>query len=387
MVKEDLGERSIKRFKSGEVHTLLGNRLHSFSGRASLVEPLNGLKIWHKNGQKHRDGDKPAYVKLTTSRNSTLSERVWYSKSVKHRDNDKPASITVQVTYTSEHERIVLREEKWFKDDILHRDNDKPAVRKIQRAFNLKGELFNEIKIEEYYKDGIKHRANNRSALIKRSKDIAADGSMVCSNLDEYYFEGERHRNGDRPAIKENIYEVDSNGNKIPGTSMSKYCRKGIIHRDGDKPAVIIIKKNFNGGIYFKEEVFLKNGTFHRDNDKKAYYLFDQNKIINAYYHKGSLHREADEPAVKYIDLQNQIIYYDFYKNDVLVTHDSSLEGSYFRKLLMSEFNNLTLEECESYPLSQVRSIINASGIFTYVNGVRDNTDALLIMRRSTVLF
>lgn len=387
MVNEDLSQRSVKRFADGEVHTLLGNHLHSFNGRASLVSPSVGLKVWHKNGQKHRDGDKPAYVKITSSRNATLTERVWYHKSVKHRDGDKPSSVTVQVTYNSEHERIVLREEKWFKDDVLHRDNDKPAVRKIQRAFNLKGELFNERKIEEYYKDGIKHRDHNRSAVIKRSKDIAADGSIVCSNLDEFYFEGERHRDGDRPAVHEAIYEIDKNGIKVPGIVMKKYLRKGIIHRDGDKPAILITKSNFNGDFYFKEEAFLKNGIFHRDNDKRAYYLFEEGRIITAYYHKGSLHRDADEPAIKYIDLQRQIIYYDFYKNDVLVTHDSSLEGAYFRKLLMDKFTDLSLEECESYPVSQVRSIVNSSGVFTYINGVRDNTDALLIMRRTTLLF
>ena len=46
----------------------------------------NGNLIWLKNGLRHRDGDKPAYIGV----NGNLG---WYQNGELHRDGDKPAVI------------------------------------------------------------------------------------------------------------------------------------------------------------------------------------------------------------------------------------------------------------------------------------------------------
>lgn len=93
-----MNDKIVKRFEDGEVRTLLGDRLHSFNGRASLVDPLNGLKTWHKNGMKHRDGDKPAVIQIKSGVRETIVERTWYSKSNKHREVENPLILKFKLT-------------------------------------------------------------------------------------------------------------------------------------------------------------------------------------------------------------------------------------------------------------------------------------------------
>jgi hypothetical protein len=74
-----------------------------------VILNLNGemSKVWKKNGQYHRDGDKPAII-------MQKGNREWYQHGMKHRNGDKPAVI-----YDSTR--------KYYMNDQLHRIGG-PAV-------------------------------------------------------------------------------------------------------------------------------------------------------------------------------------------------------------------------------------------------------------------
>jgi hypothetical protein len=61
-----------------------------------------GPLLWHKNGELHRDRDKPAFIysDLTIG---------WYKNGKCHRDGDKPAVIGANGTLA------------WYKNHLLHR--------------------------------------------------------------------------------------------------------------------------------------------------------------------------------------------------------------------------------------------------------------------------
>ncbi len=68
----------------------------------------NGLLAWWKNGEPHRDGDKPAEIDVDGS-------MFWYKNGEHHRDGDNPAYITATGVL------------EWYKNGKWHRDGDLPA--------------------------------------------------------------------------------------------------------------------------------------------------------------------------------------------------------------------------------------------------------------------
>jgi hypothetical protein len=69
-----------------------------------------GTKLWHNaNGQKHRDGDRPAVV-------FAGGDKWWYRNGQRHRDGDQPAVVTTDGS------------KWWYRDGQQHRDGDRPAI-------------------------------------------------------------------------------------------------------------------------------------------------------------------------------------------------------------------------------------------------------------------
>jgi hypothetical protein len=66
-------------------------------------------QFWYKNGELHRDYDKPAVINFGGTQK-------WYKNGKLHRDNDMPAVIFYTGTQI------------WYKNGKEHRDNDMPAV-------------------------------------------------------------------------------------------------------------------------------------------------------------------------------------------------------------------------------------------------------------------
>jgi hypothetical protein len=100
----------------------------------SHTETVNGALRWYKDGQLHRDGDKPAWIDA----DGTL---VWYKNGQIHRDGDKPALIDASGALW------------WFKNGVPHRDGDLPAW------ISANGDL-------EWCKNGLRHRDGDKPAGI-----------------------------------------------------------------------------------------------------------------------------------------------------------------------------------------------------------------------------
>ena len=141
----------------------------------------NGIKLWHRHGELHRDNDKPAVVWPN-------GHEFWYQHGKKHRDDDKPATIWSNGT------------KQWYQHGELHRGNDKPAVIRADGT-------------RQWYQHGKEHRDNDKPA------ETRPDGTKY------WYQHGEKHRDNDRPAI------VWPNGAK-------RWYQHGKLHRDDDQPAI-----------------------------------------------------------------------------------------------------------------------------------------------------
>jgi hypothetical protein len=100
---------------------------------------LDGITIeYFKDGELHRDEDKPACINLTLTLNMISYE--YFKNGKKHRDNDKPAETTFQSTGE-------LTSHEFYQNGLLHRDDDKPATQ-----FFMWGDPSKSI--DHYYKNG-----------------------------------------------------------------------------------------------------------------------------------------------------------------------------------------------------------------------------------------
>ena len=101
---------------------------------------FDGTQRFYKNGELHRDGDKPAVI-------CANGEQHFYENGKFHRDGDKPAVI------------FASGAQRFYKNGKLHRDGDKPAIIWADGA-------------QHFYKNGKLHRKNGTDA-------IWADGEQI----------------------------------------------------------------------------------------------------------------------------------------------------------------------------------------------------------------
>jgi hypothetical protein len=144
-------------FKSEDINgnTYKNGLLHSYDDNPAYTDIDLNRMVWYKNGDIHRDGDKPAVI--------GDKEQHWYKEGLLHRSDDKPAVIDGYYR-------------GWFRNGLRHRTGDKPAV--IDRNMVL------------YYENGNFHRTGDKPAVIH-------------VGYNAWYESGMRHRGGDKPAIVE----------------------------------------------------------------------------------------------------------------------------------------------------------------------------------------
>lgn len=108
--------------------------------KESYITLPDGTHVYVKDGEIHRDGDKPAVLA-----NVSKSFEHHYYKNGKHnREGDKPSSILNDGTKI------------WHKDGEYHRDDDKPAIEYPSGK-------------KQYYKNGkfIKEKINETKLLAR----------------------------------------------------------------------------------------------------------------------------------------------------------------------------------------------------------------------------
>jgi hypothetical protein len=105
----------------------------SYNDGSHSKKYINGSLEWVKNGEWHRDDDKPAVI-------GAGGLQAWIKNGLAHRDGDKPAWIWDDGTLT------------WYKNGVHHRDGDKPAW------IGADGTLL-------WYKNGLKHRTTGPAVI------------------------------------------------------------------------------------------------------------------------------------------------------------------------------------------------------------------------------
>ena len=110
---------------------------------------LDGSEYWRKDGELHRDGDKPAIINA----DGTME---WWVEGQLHRDGDQPAIIWADGA------------REWYDHGKLHRDGDQPAI------IAPSGTKY-------WYKYGLRHRDGGKPAVIwaDGGKDWWVNGDLV----------------------------------------------------------------------------------------------------------------------------------------------------------------------------------------------------------------
>lgn len=319
--------------KDGNVTTLLNGKLHSFKDRPSFVNNADNERMWHKNGVFHREGNKPAYIKI-----------------MKHKSL---GSVEVE---------IITRE--WYVDGVFHRDGDKPVDHVKTKRFNKDGKLISKQSIKKWYKNGSIHRDGDKPAMIEKQKKLNLESGDTDYAWDYYFYKSDQeHRDGDKPSYIHNTVScIDGNTYFY---EVVRYCKYGKLHRDGDKPAVT--KTEFdNGELILNLECYFINGRNHRDGDKPAYFSFDHAGEVTKFFKMGKLHR-CKEPAS--IIRKEDTVYVEFYSKGNVCQQRNSFFNFYLLnqlKTVSSDFDNVFLGE---FPNQNLSSILFAITGVNHING------------------
>lgn len=126
------GNDLIKEYYPNNVEVNYKKKTYMNDTEASYIE-------WTKNGLRHRDDDKPAFVNYSDLIFKQKQSENWYQNGELNRNNDKPTIIGY-------YENGQVYEEKWYRNGELHRDNEKPAIIR----YNKDGSRA----LERYYENG-----------------------------------------------------------------------------------------------------------------------------------------------------------------------------------------------------------------------------------------
>ena len=131
---------------------------NNYKDGSQTEKTADGTRVWYKNGEVHRDDDRPAIIYADGG-------LVWYKNGEYHRDGDKPARIDEDGTLG------------WWKNGKIHRDGDKPAV------IGSDGLLV-------WYKNGQRHRVLGPAVIDKNNNfEWWFRGDEIPVNSQEEYEE------------------------------------------------------------------------------------------------------------------------------------------------------------------------------------------------------
>lgn len=250
--------------------------------------PYSDTEEFHKDGKRHRDGDKPAQI--TKKKNGDVSEEEYYQNGMRHRDGDKPSVISNMDAFV---------DHNYHKYGLMHRDGDAPSHVIFDKS--------NNTPIKEYYhKFGVLHRDGGLPAVIDH-----------VSGSEEYHVHGELHRDGDLPAITNH-----SRGWRTSTEQM--WYKNGISTREDGKP-VRVVKETNDDGFKLEETFKKKNGT--SGSDKGDHYPYwtktsvsnHHTSIQHNYLDNGELHISKSDKEGERLD---NVTYTKNSPDTILVGHD-----------------------------------------------------------------
>lgn len=278
------------------------------------------IKIWHRNGERHRANDLPAYIK---TRGTKICCKSWYRNGKLHRDGDLPAYIELPNT-------TCFSKNEWYRDGQRHRGDDKPAV--------VHTYIRGRVTSKWYYKDKL-HRRNG-FAVIGATFEKWKHGRIYYSTRrcsDVCWKTYDRNIIGGKPnfaAMYLNCtYRIDGtikthviNGMMLDYDkpyrmrTCTKYHKNGVmyshcVNRVPYEPSIRVHCKSRTISITSTDYTYDSNGNLHSFHDKPAYCEYSQKCMIvgsaNNYrlvsyertvlkmyfYTHGVLHRTSGAPA------------------------------------------------------------------------------------------
>lgn len=364
----------------------------SFDDKPSLRQ--GNKTFWHKNDEKHRDGDKPAYVSSDSPYgNFHIIEKEWYSHGILHREGDKPAKIVLRKNIDTDNNSIRYDSIfTYYKNGVIHRDGDKPASLHILKEYDMAGNLVYVSIGEVYFRDGKFHRDGDKPAVIDTITRMTHMGEVKTNEDLKFYKNGVIHRDGDKPAVVE-IKRSQFTG--VKQYDSKTYVVTGRVHREGDKPAVVIKKRkaDSSGSLLAIEKGYYYHGSLHRDNNKPAFLGQSQKKKMVIYAKYGEFDCE-DKPAVSFTEFvrnedsnyEPKTFYYQFYSAGVK-TYDKEKAVSFLSKEIAKHDSSVEGASLVNVSVSQLESIVNTvTGVeYTHIIDEGDVFDEIVNTRKARV--
>lgn len=140
------------------------------------------IKIWMKDGEIHRDDDKPSVERY----NIQSSEYIytWYQHDIIHRDNDLPAVI-------NKNSKGEVEYKKWYENGKISRSNGLPAIISDSSwVWYKNGEIYrddNKPVIINY--DSLEYVIDRDTIKIVNNKDFSCVKRFWSDDIDDYVYE------------------------------------------------------------------------------------------------------------------------------------------------------------------------------------------------------
>lgn len=347
--------------RSGFLRTYLDGKLHSFDDKPSRVSYDGKVKIWHKNGIIHRDGDKPAVIKDTVEITPSGVEKHifvkhWYKKGVSHRDGDKPASIWHEKHFSNGQIVTDYSAKYWYVNGRKTRLSNKPSDVSVSThqyfSPNSSVKECHKSSIKIWYVNGEKHR-DNGPAFVSLGKTFLDEEIISVGKEIFYYKKDMLHRDGDKPARFVKHLTSDSESIRM------FFYQEDKLHREGDKPAILQVSIKDN--IETRDEKYYVNGLEHRDGDKPAIILKDPNEGLDLvkYYRNGKYHRDGDKPALV-VNVDDKT-YFKFYQNGIDTNNYKDFLGQLVLQDLKNNVSGWEDIQLGDYPVDIMNSILFAA--------------------------
>ena len=259
----------------------------TYDNKNSLLK----TRYMNMNGQLHREGDKPAYIKYDYTDNNEVYVCVeyWYENGKKHRDGDKPAHIEY-------YNMNVKHQELWYQNDKIHRDGDMPA------------HIFyddNGLKSQEYWYQHDKiHRDDDKPACIRYKNNNVV--------LLSWYKNDKIHREGGKPAIIKQDYDgiIYSQTwylrGKMYSPLASEFPGKEDEIEDGYRPAWIeyFSSKKYTQYTWVKPDIRICKLKYDNQLDREKYQMeLKTSKFINDFNNSSN---ECKIKIMKVMDILNE---------------------------------------------------------------------------------
>lgn len=325
---------TVKR-KGGDVETWLNGTYHSFDDKPSYISADGTVKIWHKEGNQHRENG-PAVVYPSGKVEYWWEGRKYNNATEFYLEHPKKISSFEDVEYgVTDIDAGLRREHSGFsgamsdptriityRNGKRHSYNDKPAWTS-KTCSNL-----------SWWKDGKRHRENGPAHILNGKEIYYWEGTRYDSATDFYLAHPKQDsRIGgmvDEINGKDYYYRNDNFGGAITDGTRTITYKNGQRHSFDDKPAWTSTKEPGNFSWFKDGYRHRENGPAHIKDGVETYYwegkkydsaeaFYEEHPLkvtqyddvpvnftgkavwekegVTAWYRNGKLHREDDLPA------------------------------------------------------------------------------------------